>query len=187
MRNLFVVFGLFFALCGSAQAGSSGCSATSSLSWSQSNPYYTLQSSDCIVTASQSDSGTTALLSYLPESPSNGDEFTLKDGTDYAFDSCDSYYDDPSWGGDGNTYGYCQPAGYGFQAQGSALIDDGSGGVQGYFDAEFYYTTCTNPSNEACTAEQLPSWWADYQRKRYQMRVVYDSSSGNWNLTRSAQ
>lgn len=172
-----------------AYAGSSSCTDTATLSWHQSSPYYTLQPSDCIMTVVQAEQGTTSLLSYLPASPSDGDEFTLKDGTGYATDTCGSYYSDPSWGGDGNTYAYCQPAGYGFQAQGDALIDDGQGGdpVQGYTDSEFYLTACNGPTNQACTPEQLPSYWADYQRKRYQMKVVFSSTSGNWNLTRSAQ
>ena len=188
MKKLVLCLIVLFASV-SAHAGSSACTGTSTLSWSQSSPYYTLQPSDCIVTVVQAEAGTTALLSYLPASPADGDEFTLKDGTGFATDSCGMYYSDPNDGGDGNTYAYCQPAGYGFQAQGSALIDDGQGGdpVQGYSDAEFYYAACNGPTNQACTAEQLPSWWADYSRKRYQMKVVFSSASGNWNLVRSAQ
>ena len=185
MKNL-LLSATFLFLAASAHAGSSGCSATATVHWSQSSPYYTLQSSDCIDTVVQNEQGTTALLAYLPASPSDGDEFTLKDGTSYATDTCGSYLDDPEWGGDGNTYTYCQPTGYGFQAQGSALIDDGGGyPVQGYSDAEFYYSACVNPSNEACTAEQLPSWWADYQQKRYQMKVVYSETTGNWDIVRT--
>lgn len=183
---LSVVF-LFSAVA--AHAGSSSCTDTATVNWDQSNPYYTLQSSDCVDTVVQIQQGTTALLAYLPASPSDGDEFTLKDGTGYATDTCGSYYSDPNDGGDGNTYAYCQPAGFGFQIQsGSALIDDGQGGdpVQGYSAAEFYYTACNGPTNQSCTPEQLPSWWADYQRKRFQMKVVFSSASGNWNLTSSA-
>jgi len=190
MKLFVLVLSLLVFACGNAQAGSSGCSNTSDLTWSQADPYDHLTASQCIVNATQADAGTTSLLTYLPTGPSDGDTFTLVDKTPTSYDTCENWYDDPSWGGDGNTYAGCAPAGFGFESTDSNV--DGSTSDTLY---EFYFTNCdvgdvtnggADPSkigSNPCTADQLPSYWSDYQSKRYSYTATYSTAAGGWVTT----
>lgn len=192
MKPLFFV--LILALSSTAYAGSSTCTNTSSLSWYQENPYETLTSSDCIVEATQADASTvsnTALAVDLPLAPSDGDKFVLKDLTPYSFDGCSTWYSDPSWGGDGNTYSGCQPGGFDFEGGGTHLVGNANDGyTQGYIVPEFYFASCdvgdVEPGTSPCGAGDLPYYYGDYPKKRYSVTATFNGDSGNWDVVYSA-
>jgi len=175
MRYLLFVLILFI---NQAHAGSASCSNTSALNWSQDNPYTTLDSSECVVSAAQEDSGTTALLAYLPTAPNDGDTFTLKDTTDFSLDVCQTWYSgDVADGGDGNTYSGCYDAGFTF--------DDGHGTLTGL--STFYFTSCdvgdVDPGTNPCGPGDLPSYYGDYPKVRYSFTATYNASEGAWDYS----
>lgn len=178
------ILGVMLFSC-AAQAGSNTCSGTTNLTWYVNNPYYTFVSTDCVVDVTQGDqansSNLTSLLTTLPSSPSNGDRFTLADTTPYSMDYCTSYYDDPQWGGTGNTYSYCMPAGIGMQSTTSVTIgNDSYGYSQEFVDAEMYFTSCVDANNNPCSLSGYPTQQRDADT------VIYNSSTANWDLAINA-
>lgn len=181
MKNLFL-FSVFL-LATSAQAGSAGCSGTSSVSWSQSDTYYTLSTNQCTVQFAQSDAGTidqtNGLLATIPGSAQDGDTFTLQNDTDYSLDVCYASYDDPSWGGDGSTTTYCWPAGLSAQS-----ADAGSGvtvdGVEGITLAGFYISSAVDANGNPLPIDPT------YAQHRDQVVLTFNASTNNWDAAYSS-
>lgn len=178
MKECILFLAFLFVLISPAFAGSANCTGTTAVSWDQANAEtaYGL-SSECVVRAYQSDSGVISKPFELPVSPSSGDEFTLQDDTPYSLDLCGWYFDDPEYGGNGNSYRVCSPAGITARTTTSATI----GGYEynnSWSLAGQYVTDALDPQNQPIS---IPEGYPT--QRRQQLKLVYDSITNDWATT----
>ena len=190
MKSFALVLGILaFLACGQVHAGASGCTYVTRQGWSQADAAAgptALAPNQCAIDAYQTDAGNSttnySLTFALPPNPNDGDTFTAVDTSDFSVDVCSTWYSDPSWGGDGNTYSGCQPGGLGFESPTDNV--DGYAPSNGTTYAEFYFSTCdvgnVNPGSSPCGPGDLPSYWGDFPKVRYKVNATYSTAAGGW-------